>query len=60
MREWALASCVILLTLAASRPVNAQAQSTVFSVVNAASYGTVIAPDSLAEVKKVGGIRDGE
>jgi uncharacterized protein (TIGR03437 family) len=50
MRQWCLVFCLILLTLPASRPAIAQSQSTAFTVVNAASYGTTIAPDSLATI----------
>jgi uncharacterized protein (TIGR03437 family) len=46
MRQWGLVFCVILLTL----PAIGQSQSTAFTVVNAASYGTTIAPDSLATI----------
>jgi uncharacterized protein (TIGR03437 family) len=50
MQRWGLIFCVIVLTLPASRPATAQSQSSAFTVVNAASYGTTIAPDSLATI----------
>jgi uncharacterized protein (TIGR03437 family) len=50
MRRWGLVFCVILLTLPAIRMAIAQSQSTAFTVVNAASYGTTIAPDSLTTI----------